>query len=73
MMRDPSDGTVREQPKAEVEPPRDPLFAQIETALRAGKVKPERVSDQWVYQRAWNDGIDFALTQIARVEKEIGK
>lgn len=70
MIRDPSDGSVREAPKAEEPPPRDPLFEAIEAALVAGKVKPERVSEQWVYQRAWNDGIDFALGQIRRLEKQ---
>lgn len=69
MIRDPSDGTVREAQQTEAAPPRDPLFVQIEGQLRAGKVKPERLSEQWVYQRAWNDGIDFALQQISRLEK----
>jgi hypothetical protein len=68
MIRDPSDGSVR-QAHPETAPQRDPLFTQIEGLLRAGKVKPERLSEQWVYQRAWNDGIDFALQQISRLEK----
>jgi hypothetical protein len=72
MIRDPSDGSVREQPRAEDPEPRDPLFVAIEAALTAGKVKPARLSEQWVYQRAWNDGIDFALNQLARIEKERG-
>lgn len=72
MIRDPSDGSVREPPKAEEPAPRDPLFVAIEAALLAGKVRPERLSEQWVYQRAWNDGIDFALNQMARIEKERG-
>ena len=43
---------------------------EIKAALLAGKVRPEKVSDQWAYQRAWNDGIDFALNQIERIAKE---
>ncbi|PDT71720.1 hypothetical protein CO683_00745 [Bradyrhizobium ottawaense] len=69
MIRDPSDGSVRQVPESEAPPQRDPLFVQIEGILRAGKVSPERLSEQWVYQRAWNDGIDFALAQINRLEK----
>jgi hypothetical protein len=45
------------------------VFEEIKAALLAGKVKPEKVSDQWAYQRAWNDGIDFALQQIEKIEK----
>jgi len=70
MIRDPSDGTVRGTPETEPAPQRDPLFTQIEGLLRAGKVKPERLSEQWVYQRAWNDGIDFALAQVGKLEKQ---
>jgi hypothetical protein len=70
MIRDPSDGTVRGTPQIEPAAPRDPLFVQIEADIRAGKVKPERLSEQWVYQRAWNDGIDFALAQVGKLEKQ---
>jgi hypothetical protein len=69
MIRDPSDGSVREMPAPEAAPPRDPLFVEIGAVLLAGKVNPEKLSEQWVYQRAWNDGIDFAMQQIGRIEK----
>lgn len=81
MIRDPSDGTVREDlvhratesastpighPAAENA---SPLHEQIKAALLAGKVSPEKLSEQWAYQRAWNDGIDFSLKQVAGVFK----
>jgi len=69
VIRDPSDGSIREKPTAPVEPEPDPLFEEIRAALLAGKVKPERVSDKWEYQRAWNDGIEFALRQIQQIQK----
>ena len=45
------------------------VFEEIKAALMAGKVRPEKVSEKWAYQRAWNDGIDFALQQIEKIEK----
>ncbi len=45
------------------------LFAEIRAALLAGKVRPEKVFEQWAYQRAWNDAIDFSLRQISNIEK----
>jgi hypothetical protein len=74
MIRDPSDGSTREKPVVAqnaitAEPTPDPLFEEIRVALLAGKVKPERVSDKWEYQRAWNDGIEFALRQIQQIQK----
>jgi hypothetical protein len=67
VIRDPSDGSVKEGPMAGEIPVINPLYEQVKAALAAGKVKPERVSDQWAYQRAWNDGIDFSLGQIAKI------
>jgi len=67
MIRDPSDGSIREKPIPESEPVPDPLYEQIRSALLSGKVRPERVSDKWEYQRAWNDGIDFCLRQVKMV------
>jgi hypothetical protein len=49
-----------------------PTFEEIKSALLAGKVKPERVSDKWEYQRAWNDGIDFAIEQVRRLSVNNG-
>lgn len=66
MIRDPSDGSVRGE-TLEAEPAPDPLFEEIKASLLAGKVRPERVSTEWAYQRAWNDGIDFSLRQLKRV------
>lgn len=67
MIRDPSDGTVRENTIPADAPPTDPWLEEILAALTAGKVAPERVSREWEYQRAWNDGIDFSITQIKRL------
>jgi hypothetical protein len=71
MIRDPSDGSIREKPMPGLNPgiEPDPLLESIKAALLAGKVKPERVSDKWEYQRAWNDGIEFALRQIQQIQK----
>jgi hypothetical protein len=70
MIRDPSDGSVREKPEVGIPATVDPMLEEIKSAIAAGKVKPERVSTEWAYQRAWNDGIDFALRQIERIEKQ---
>lgn len=74
MIRDPSDGSVRSEvgiPTSTGESPAilNPLREAISAALLAGKVKPERLSEQWAYQRAWNDGIDFSLKQIDGIFK----
>jgi hypothetical protein len=47
----------------------DQIFEAIKSALLAGKVRPEKVSEKYEFQRAWNDGIDFALRQIQQIEK----
>jgi hypothetical protein len=73
MIRDPSDGSVREKEDTSVlRAPADPLFEQIKSALLAGKVRPERVSDKWEYQRAWNDAVDFSIRQAEQVFKQKG-
>lgn len=46
------------------------MIEEIKAAILAGKVNPERVSTEWAFQRAWNEGIDFALRQIEKIEKE---
>jgi hypothetical protein len=38
--------------------------------LRAGKVSPEKVSTEYAFQRAWNEGIEFAERQLAKVLAE---
>jgi hypothetical protein len=68
MIRDPSDGTVRAS--RDDAPPAPTIFDEINAAISAGKVRPERVSDKWEYQRAWNDGIDFALRQIKIISQK---
>lgn len=83
MIRDPSDGSVREKAVEGKFPVTDPMpapvpgmptiFDEISAAIAAGKVKPERVSEKWEYQRAWNDGIDFALRQIKNIAAEDGR
>lgn len=70
MIRDPSDGTIKEKPEIEPAPVEDPIIAGIRTAILAGRVRPERLSDEWVFQRGWNDGIDFAVRQAAEWLKE---
>lgn len=42
---------------------------QLKAALLAGKVAPDRVSTEWAYQRAWNDGIDFSIRQIEKLKE----
>lgn len=39
---------------------------ELKSILLAGKVKPDSVSTEWAYQRAWNDGIDFSIRQIEK-------
>lgn len=76
MIRDPSDGSVREKPEVGIPiltgitPAMPTIFDEINAAISAGKVRPERVSEKWEYQRAWNDGIDFALRQIKNIAAE---
>lgn len=73
MIRDPSDGTIREKPEVGIPATKpDPLFEAIRAALLAGKVRPERVSDKWEYQRAWNDAVDFSIRQAEQVFKQKG-
>lgn len=45
------------------------LFASIRAKLIAGKVHPDKVSNEWAFQRAWNEGIDFSLREIGKVEE----
>jgi hypothetical protein len=71
MIRDPSDGSVRE--KQEEDPAMPTIFDEITAAILAGKVKPERISEKWEYQRAWNDGIDFAVRQIKQWDEGRGR
>lgn len=68
MIRDPSDGSVRapQKPEMTAETP------QWKQALLAGKVRPEKLSDKWAYQRAWNDGIDWSIAQIEKQFKTEG-
>jgi hypothetical protein len=39
----------------------------IRDALKAGKVAPDKLSDEWVFQRGWNEGIEFAQMQIDKI------
>jgi hypothetical protein len=73
MIRDPSDGAVRETVTAEAEIPvvPNPICEAVRAAILAGKVKPEHLSVEWVYQRAWNDALDFALREIGKIEKSV--
>lgn len=41
----------------------------IERALLAGKVAPEKVSTEYAFQRAWNEGVDWSRDQIKRLFK----
>ena len=38
----------------------------IEQALLAGKVTTEKVSTEYAFQRAWNEGVDWSRGQIKR-------
>lgn len=40
---------------------------QLRDALKAGKVAPEKVSDEYAFQRAWNEGIEFAERQLNKI------
>ena len=40
---------------------------QLRGMLQAGKVKPEFVSTEYAFQRAWNEGIAFAERQIDKI------
>ncbi len=66
MIRDHSDGSVREKAPADEAVPDDPLLVELRAALLAGKVSPDRVSPEWAFQRAWNEGIDFSVRQLER-------
>lgn len=35
--------------------------------LRAGKVAPDKVSEEYAFQRAWNEGIEFAERQLDKI------
>ena len=45
-------------------------FNRLIAAITAAKVHPDKLSDEWVYQRAWNDGLDFTLRQINAIKGE---
>lgn len=45
-------------------------FNRLIAAITAAKVRPDKLSDEWVYQRAWNDGLDFALRQANIIKGE---
>lgn len=38
--------------------------------LSLGKVDPDKVSTEYAFQRAWNEGISFAERQLEAVLKE---
>lgn len=45
----------------------------LRDALKAGKVAPDKLSDEWVFQRGWNEGIEFAERQMDKIYgKETG-
>ena len=43
---------------------------KFRAALTAGKVAPEKVSDEYAFQRAWNEGIEFAERQLQKILSE---
>ena len=45
----------------------DEQLQKFRDALKAGKVAPERVSEEYAFQRAWNEGIEFAERQIDKI------
>jgi len=72
MIRDPSDGSVREKQMPGVIPGMSDAVPPWKAVLLAGKVKPEKLSDKWAYQRAWNDGIDWSIQQMEKHLKSEG-
>jgi hypothetical protein len=40
---------------------------ELRDALKAGKVAPDKVSNEWAFQRAWNEGIEFAERQLEKI------
>jgi hypothetical protein len=38
--------------------------------LKAGKVAPDKLSTEWVFQRAWNEGVEFAERQLDKTIRE---
>lgn len=47
----------------------DELNSLIQT-LKQAKVRPDKMSSEWAYHRAWNDGIDYALNRINIIKGE---
>jgi hypothetical protein len=43
---------------------------KFRNALTAGKVRPEKVSTEYAFQRAWNEGIEFAERQLHKILAE---
>lgn len=43
---------------------------ELKARIQAGKVPDAKVHPDWVYQRAWNDALEFVERQISDIEKE---
>lgn len=47
------------------------MIDEIKRRIGLGKFDPKREEyEQWVFQRGWNEAIDFSLGQIKKVENE---
>ncbi|BEV44785.1 hypothetical protein [Afipia carboxidovorans] len=42
-------------------------LAEFRRRLSNGKVSPDKVSTEWAFQRAWNEGIEFCERQLEAV------
>lgn len=42
-------------------------LADFRRRLSNGKVSPDKVSTEWAFQRAWNEGIEFCERQLDSV------
>lgn len=40
----------------------------LKSQIALAKVHPSRVSEQYVYQRAWNDALEFVERSISEIE-----
>lgn len=45
----------------------DEQLQQFRQALKDGKVAPEKVSEEYAFQRAWNEGIEYAKRQADKI------
>lgn len=48
-------------------------IAEYRRRLTSGKVKPDKVSQDYAFQRAWNEGVEFCERQLDAVLKDQGK